>query len=146
MKAAYMLDRKIHVGELPDPTPSRGQVLVRTHSCGLCASDLHVLHHAERLIEWSRDNAGPFNMDLRKPVVLGHEYVGEIVDYGPGSARKFRSGTRVTSLPVMSRPDGIDIVGLTNDAPGGFGEYMLLDENLLMEIPAALDSDMAALT
>jgi threonine dehydrogenase-like Zn-dependent dehydrogenase len=77
---------------------------------------------------------------------LGHEYVGEIVDYGPGSARKLRSGTRVTSLPVMFRPDGIDIVGLTNDAPGGFGEYMLLDENLLMEIPAALDSDMAALT
>jgi threonine dehydrogenase-like Zn-dependent dehydrogenase len=85
-------------------------------------------------------------MDLSRPVVLGHEYVGEIVDYGPGSARKLKSGTRVTSLPVMFRPDGIDIVGLTNDAPGGFGEYMLLDENLLMEIPAALDSDMAALT
>jgi threonine dehydrogenase-like Zn-dependent dehydrogenase len=105
-----------------------------------------VLHHGDRLVQWSKEFGGPFNMDLSRPVVLGHEYVGEIVDYGPGSARKLKSGTRVTSLPVMFRPDGIDIVGLTNDAPGGFGEYMLLDENLLMEIPAALDSDMAALT
>lgn len=146
MKAAYMLDRKIVVGEVPDPTPKRGQVLVRTHSCGLCASDLHVLHHADRLVQWSQEFGGPFSMDLSRPVVLGHEYVGEIVDYGPGSARKLKSGTRVTSLPVMFRPDGIDCVGLTNDAPGGLGEFMLLDENLLMEIPTALDSDMAALT
>jgi len=146
MKAAYMLDRQIHVGELPDPVPVKGQVLVRTHSCGLCASDLHVLHHGDRLVEWSKAYDGPFNMDLSKPVVLGHEYVGEIVDYGPGSARKLKAGTRVTSLPVIFRPDGIDCVGLTNATPGGFGEYMLLDENLLMEIPDALDSDQAALT
>lgn len=146
MRAAYMLDGKIAVGELPDPVPRKGQVLVKTHSCGLCASDLHVLHHGERLVQWSKEFDGPFNMDLSRPVVLGHEYVGEIVDYGPGSARKLRSGTRVTSLPVMFRPDGFDVVGLTNDAPGGLGEYMLLDENLLMEIPTALDSAMAALT
>jgi threonine dehydrogenase-like Zn-dependent dehydrogenase len=146
MRAAYMLNRKITVGEVPDPTPKKGQVLVRTHSCGLCASDLHVLHHADRLIEWSKEVGGPFNMDLSRPLVLGHEYVGEIVDHGPGTSRRLKPGTRVTSLPVMFRPDGIDIVGLTNDAPGGLGEYMLLDESLLMEIPSALDSDMAALT
>lgn len=146
MKAAYMLDQKILVGELPDPTPKAGQVLVRTHSCGLCASDLHVLHHGERLVEWSNAYDGPFNMDLSRPVVLGHEYVGEIIDYGPGSSRKLKTGTRVTSLPLVFRPDGIDCVGLTNSTPGGFGEYMLLDENLLMEIPDALDSERAALT
>lgn len=146
MRAAYMIDRRIVVGELPDPVPARGQVLVRTHSCGLCASDLHVLHHGERLVEWSRAHDGPFNMDLARPVVLGHEFVGEIVDYGPGSDRRLRTGTRVTSLPVILRPDGIDCVGLTNATPGGFGEYMLLDENLLMEVPDALDDEMAALT
>lgn len=146
MKAAYMLDRKIHVGELPDPIPGKGQALVQTHSCGLCASDLHVLHHADRLIEWSNEYDGPFKMDLKRPVVLGHEYVAEIIDYGPGSERKLKTGRRVTSAPVVFRPGGIDLVGLTNDFPGGFGEYMLLDESQLMEVPDGLDTDRAAMT
>jgi len=146
MKAAYMLGGAIHVGELPDPVPGKGQVLVRTHACGLCASDLHVLHHAERLIEWSTEYHGPFNMDLKRPVVLGHEYVAEIMDYGPGSGRKLKPGTRVTSAPVILQGGGIDCVGLTNDFPGGFGEYMLLDENLLMPVPDGLDTDRAAMT
>jgi threonine dehydrogenase-like Zn-dependent dehydrogenase len=37
MRAAYLLGKKIHVGELDDPVPGPGEVLVRTHSCGLCA-------------------------------------------------------------------------------------------------------------
>jgi threonine dehydrogenase-like Zn-dependent dehydrogenase len=146
MKAAYMLNGEIHVGELPDPIPGKGQVLVKTHSCGLCASDLHVLHHADRLIEWSNEYNGPFKMDLKRPVVLGHEYVAEIMDYGPGSERKLKTGTRVTSAPVIFQAGGIDCVGLTNDFPGGFGEYMLLDENLLMAVPEGLDTDRAAMT
>jgi len=146
MKAAYMLNKGIHVGDLPDPIPEKGQVLVRTHSCGLCASDLHVLHHAERLIDWSREYDGPFQMDLNSPVVLGHEYVGEIVDYGPASNRPLAAGTRVTSVPIIMRQGGVECVGLTNHFPGGFGELMLLDESLLMEIPTGLDADMAAMT
>ena len=43
MKAAYIENGAIHVGEMPDPVPTRGQALVRTHSCGLCASDQHFL-------------------------------------------------------------------------------------------------------
>jgi 2-desacetyl-2-hydroxyethyl bacteriochlorophyllide A dehydrogenase len=78
--------------------------------------------------------------------VPGHEYVGEIIDYGPGSRRPLATGTRVTSLPVMRQAGGHSIIGQSHDCPGGFGEYMLLDENALMEIPAGLDDDMAAMT
>ena len=87
MQAAYLLDRKIHVGELPDPIPAKGQVLVRTHSCGMCASDLHIMQHGTRLAAWSREYHGPFEMDLSRPMVLGHEYVAEIVDFGPDTER-----------------------------------------------------------
>ncbi|MGH7177688.1 MAG: hypothetical protein ACREJC_09935 [Tepidisphaeraceae bacterium] len=37
MKAAYLQNNHIHVGELPDPVPEKGQALVHTHSCGLWA-------------------------------------------------------------------------------------------------------------
>lgn len=146
MKAAYLLDHRISVGELDDPTPSAGEVLVRTAACGVCASDLHVVHHAERLVDWSREYNGPFKMDLDRPIVLGHEFVAEIVDYGPATERKFKPGTRVTSAPVVSRGGSIAAVGLANAFPGGFGEYMILSESMIRPIPASLNVDLAAMS
>jgi 2-desacetyl-2-hydroxyethyl bacteriochlorophyllide A dehydrogenase len=147
MKAAYLLKNRIHVGEVPDPVPAKGQALVRTLSCGLCASDAHFLHSGSKVVEMSRKFGGPYaNLDLDRVIVPGHEYVGEIIDYGPGSERPLKTGSRVTSQPVMRHAGGHSIVGQSHDCPGGFGEYMLLDENVLMEIPAGLDDDLAAMT
>lgn len=145
MKAAFMQSGKIEVGELPDPVPGHGEVLVRTLACGVCASDLHVLHHGRRLVEWSRAEGGPFTMDLDRPVVLGHEYCAEIVDFGPGTQRQRRVGTRVTSTPVVIGPGGIAGIGLSNDYPGGFGQYMLLTEALMRPVPQSIEVPHAAL-
>jgi threonine dehydrogenase-like Zn-dependent dehydrogenase len=38
------------------------------------------------------------------------------------------------------------VVGFSNDCPGGFGEYMLLDEDMMLEVPSDLDDDLAAMT
>jgi threonine dehydrogenase-like Zn-dependent dehydrogenase len=146
MKAAYLLDHEIIVGDIPDPDPAPGQVLVRTQLCAICASDYHLVHHGERLVKWSAEHNGPFRMDLSRPVVLGHEFVAEIVAYGPGTDRNFRAGTRVTSL--LGIPDGAggrSIVGLSNDYPGGFGEYMLLSADLMRAVPDSVDTRVAAL-
>jgi 2-desacetyl-2-hydroxyethyl bacteriochlorophyllide A dehydrogenase len=146
MKAAYLQKNQIHVGELPDPIPLEGQALVRTHSCGLCASDAHFVHLGNKVVEASRKYGGPYsNLDLDQVIVPGHEYVGEIIDYGPGSRRPLKIGTRVTSQPVMRRAGGHSVIGQSHDCPGGFGEYMLLDENVLMSIPDGVDDAMAAL-
>ncbi len=147
MKAAYLQNNHIHVGEVTDHVPSKGQALVRTHVCGLCASDAHFLHGGNAVVETSRKFGGPYaHLDLERVIVMGHEYVGEIVDYGPGSRRPLRAGTRVTSQPVVRTAAGHSIVGQSHDCPGGFGEYMLLDENALIVIPADLDDDRAAMT
>jgi threonine dehydrogenase-like Zn-dependent dehydrogenase len=147
MKAAYLLKSRIEVGEMPDPVPAKGQALVRTHSCGLCASDVHFLHSGEKVVAMSKQFGGPYaNVDLSKPFVPGHEFVGEILDYGPGSRRPLKPGTKVTALPVMRTEGGIGIIGYSDAYPGGFGETMLLDENFMLEVPADLDDDMAAMT
>ncbi len=146
MKAAYMRSGKLELGALPDPVPQAGEVLVRTLACGVCASDLHVLRHGRDLTEWSRANNGPFTMDLERPVVLGHEYTAEIVDYGPNTERKLATGTVVTSSPVVIGAHGIAGVGLSNDYPGGFGEYMRLSEALIRPVPESLGPRLAALT
>jgi 2-desacetyl-2-hydroxyethyl bacteriochlorophyllide A dehydrogenase len=147
MKAAYILNDRVHVGEVADPVPAKGQALVRTHSCGLCASDAHFLHAGQNIVDLSRQHGGPYaSLDLSRPFVPGHEYVGEVIDYGPGSKRTVKPGRRVTSVPVLRLPGSHAVIGFNNDCPGGFGEYMLLDENILMEVPSDLDDDMAAMT
>jgi threonine dehydrogenase-like Zn-dependent dehydrogenase len=147
MKAAYFRNGDIHVGEVPDPVPTAGLALVRTHACGLCASDAHFLRSGRQAIETSRKYGGPWgHLDIGQVIVPGHEFVGEIIDYGPGSQRRFRAGTRVTSVPLVQRPGGRSVIGHSHDCPSGFGEYMLLDENALIEIPSGLDDDVAAMT
>jgi threonine dehydrogenase-like Zn-dependent dehydrogenase len=147
VKAAYLQNNQIHVGDVPDPVPSKGQALVRTHSCGLCASDAHFLHGGNAVVEMSKKFGGPYaKLDLSRVIVMGHEYVGTIIDYGPESRRPLKIGTKVTSQPVVRTASGHSIVGQSHDCPGGFGEYMLLDENALIEIPGGLDDDRAAMT
>jgi 2-desacetyl-2-hydroxyethyl bacteriochlorophyllide A dehydrogenase len=146
MKAAYILNGNVQAGDVAEPVPGTGQALVRTHSCGLCASDAHFLHAGQNVIELSRKYGGPYGaLDFSKPFVPGHEYVGEVLDYGPGSRRPVKPGRRVTSVPVMLAGGAHAVIGFSHDCPGGFGEMMLLDENMLLEVPDALEDDLAAM-
>ncbi len=147
MKAAFIQNGSVLVGEMADPVPRKGQALVRTHSCGMCASEQHFLHAGRNVIDLSRKHGGPYAaLDFSRPVVPGHEYVGEVIDYGPDSRRPVKAGRRVTSVPVMRSADGHAVIGFSHECPGGWGELMLLDENALIEIPSDLDDDMAAMT
>jgi threonine dehydrogenase-like Zn-dependent dehydrogenase len=146
MRAAILHEGKVEVGDLPDPSPSTGQVLVRTLRCALCASDQHFLCSGHEIVSQSREFGGPYaTVDLDRPIVMGHEFVGEIVDYGVGSQRPFAVGTKVTSIPVMTQGPHRGVIGYVNELPGGFGETMLLDERLVMAVPADLPDDFAAL-
>jgi 2-desacetyl-2-hydroxyethyl bacteriochlorophyllide A dehydrogenase len=147
MKAAYIQHGKVQVGEIPDPVPDTGQVLVRTHSCGMCASEQHFLHSGQHVIDLSRKFGGAYaSLDMARPFVPGHEYVGEVIDYGPGSQRPIKLGRKVTSVPVMRQAGRHAVIGFSHECPGGWGEYMLLDEASIMEVPTDLDDDLAAMT
>lgn len=145
MRAAYFQDGEVRNGDLPDPEPGQGQALVRTHSCGLCASDQHFLKGGRNIIELSRRFGGPYAaLDFARAFVPGHEYVGEVIDYGAGSARKVQPGRRVTSVPVMRAGGAHKVIGYSHECPGGFGELMLLDEDMLIEVPEGMPDDHAA--
>ena len=145
MKAAYIENGKVLVGDQPDPVPGKGQALVRTHVCGLCASDVHFISGGRNIIELSQRLGGPYAaLDFEKPFVPGHEYVGEVLDYGPGSRRTVKPGRKVTSVPVMMTDGSHSVIGYSHECPGGFGELMLLDENIIMEVPDGMPDEHAA--
>jgi threonine dehydrogenase-like Zn-dependent dehydrogenase len=142
-----MRDRKIIVDTIADPEPKPGQVLVKTLACGICGSDLHALKHADRMLEvQKRSGAGLGGMDPTRDVVMGHEFCAEIVDHGENCSKSLKPGTRVCSMPVAFSAEGIQGVGYSNDVPGGYGELMVLNEMMLLEVPNGLSTERAALT
>ena len=146
MRAAIFRNGEIVVDTLAEPVPVAGQVLVKTLACGICGSDLHARKHAHRMVELSRHFPGRKPMDLARDVVFGHEFCCEVLDYGPGSQRKFKSGTLVCSLPALLTPGGLQTIGYSNDNVGGYAERMVLSEPLLLEVPNGLAAEHAALT
>lgn len=145
MRAAVMRDQKLVVDTLAEPEPARGEVLVKTLACGICGSDLHVLKHAAKFVEQSRDAGAPFVMDLSRDIVMGHEFCAELVDYGRETEHKLKRGSRVCSIPALLRGPR-STVGYSNEVPGGYGEYMVLAEPLLLPVPDDLSTEHAALT
>src|SRR5262245_10624393 len=146
MRVVAMLDHKLHLRDIPVPTPGPGEVLVRTLACGICGSDLHALKHTEKMIESSRRSGGGFVMDPKRDVVMGHEFCAEIVDHGPGSPKTLKAGTRVCAMPILVSAQGVATVGYSNESPGGYGEFMRLMEPLLLPVPNGLSTEHAALT
>jgi threonine dehydrogenase-like Zn-dependent dehydrogenase len=146
MRATVMRNKTLVVDEVPTPEPGPGEILVKTLACGICGSDIHFLTHADELADALRRACAPFTMDPSCDIVMGHEFCGEIVDYGPGTARKLKPGTRVCSVPFLIRADGLRVIGLSHETPGGYGEYMRLTEGLVLEVPNGLAPAHAALT
>jgi threonine dehydrogenase-like Zn-dependent dehydrogenase len=146
MRAAIMKHQKIAVGELDAPEPVAGQVLVKSLACGICGSDLHVQQHLPAVVAASEGEGSLAGLQTDRDLVMGHEFCAEVVDFGPGCERRLRPGTRVCAMPVTVGAAGRQTVGYSHAAPGGYGQYMVLSEALLLPVPDGLPSRIAALT
>lgn len=147
MKAAVCRQGEFAVQEIERPVPGLGQVLLKVLRAGICGSDLHARVHADDTAELVTEIGYDHFMRTDQDVVLGHEFVGEVVAYGPKCRERWRVGTRVVSLPFRrDEADDVQLTGLSAKAPGAFAEYLLVDEAVTMPVPDELDSELAALT
>ena len=145
MRAAVTRGGRLVVGEVAEPVPSSGHVVVRSLSAGICGSDLHALAdfgHFTGLM----DSVGVPALDPAADCVFGHEFCAEIVEHGPDTAATLPVGTRVCSVPIIVGPTGVEQIGYSNAYPGALAEHMVLQELLLLPVPDALATDLAALT
>jgi propanol-preferring alcohol dehydrogenase len=70
----------LELKELPTPVPGAREILVRVEVCGVCRTDLRVVEG-----------------DLpprRTTITPGHQVVGRVVAFGPGSRERFPSNHR----------------------------------------------------
>lgn len=125
MRAMTLRGGELAICEIDRPIPGPGQILVRTLACAICTSDHHYMDHPEV----SRADRSGMRVDAPDAhVVMGHEYCGEIVEYGPDTRREWPVDSRITATPALFGAGGLRIIGMAPDAPGAFGEYFLVTE------------------
>jgi L-iditol 2-dehydrogenase len=76
----------LRIADVPRPQISPAEILVQVGACALCGSDLRTYRHGARNID--------------KPVVLGHELSGTIVEIG-AAVSGYRPGQRVAVAPAI---------------------------------------------
>ena len=121
MKASrFMGNMTFAVEDLPVPQAGPGELVVRNKVCGVCGTDVHIYH------------GEPGSADVNPPVVLGHEYSGEVVEVGEG-VTGFAVGDHVT----------IDPIGVTRD--GGFAQYSLIPASQAFKLDPTVSWEAAAM-
>lgn len=130
--------------EVPLPRVGINDVLIRVKLTGICGTDLHI--HAWD--HWAQKN-------IPLPMVVGHEFVGEIVevgsnvtDFGPadivsgeghvvcGRCRNCLAGRR----HLCAKTEGVGV-----NRPGAFAEYIALPVSNIWRHHPAVDLDTAAI-
>jgi threonine dehydrogenase-like Zn-dependent dehydrogenase len=138
MRAMVLRNNALEVRETADPVPGPGELLIRPLSAAICASDVHYMDHP--------NSAPRFVWDAGRDTVMGHEFIGEVVGHGPDCSDDFPLGTRVTSMPILVRA-GVEplVIGHHPDAPGAFGELMVVSELMSRPVPDEVSNDAVAL-
>ncbi len=146
MKAVTCTNAKLEVVDQPTPTPAKGQLLIDVLRCGICGSDLHARHHCDELADVMAESGYHAFMRSNQHVVFGHEFCGEVLDYGPGTRKAPRPGTPVVAMPLLRRGKEVHGIGLSTMAPGAYAEQLLVEQSLTFPVPNGLAPEIAALT
>jgi len=122
----------LEVCEVPEPTVGPTDVLIRVQHAGVCGTDLHIAEWDE----WAQSRIHP-------PVVVGHEFAGEIVSVGGEVPAELKVGQLVTAeghivcghCRQCRMGDGhicrnTRIIGVDRD--GAFAEYIAMPSGNVM--------------
>jgi L-iditol 2-dehydrogenase len=149
MKAlVYQGPGRVELEERPIPEPREDEVLIKLNAVSVCGSDLGAYRLKEVSDRWA------------PPIVLGHEFSGEIAGYGKNATRS-KIGARVTANPILycgkcfycSRGDinlcanrhsfGTSIGGEATD--GALQEYFTIRESAIIELDPRVGYEAGAL-
>jgi len=119
----------LRLDEAERPSAGAGDVVIKVAAAGICGTDLHFRNMGAR---------------FQRPMPLGHEFAGEIIEAGQG-VTSFKTGDRVAYNSYNSPAD----VGRGGEC-GGFSSYVVLREvdghvQSLCRVPAEVSLEHAAL-
>lgn len=129
---------------VPVPEPCDNEVLIKVRKSAICGTDVHIW----KWDEWSAKT-------VPVPMVVGHEFCGEIVDCGK-AALKYKIGQRVSGEGHVTC--GVcrncragrghlcrNTLGVGVNRPGSFAEYLCIPEANVVPIPDEIPDEIAAI-
>ena len=130
--------------DVPEPEMGINDVLIKVKRTAICGTDMHIYNWDS----WAQET-------IPVPMVVGHEFVGEIVDVG-SNVNDFRPGQivsgeghvvcgRCRNCLAGRRHLCAHTSGIGVDRPGAFAEYLVLPMSNVWEHRADIDLDVAAL-
>ena len=141
MKALQYFGRHdLRFADIPEPEIGADEVLMKVRKVGICGTDLHIY------------NGG---MHVPTPLIMGHEFVGDIV----------KVGDRVSNIAVGDRAVAEHVIGcgvcvycqqgkrnlcktptvIGLHRPGALAEYIVLPKDLVFKLPDSLSYDEGVL-
>src|SRR5437588_9566503 len=146
MKALVKLHSQpgLWLQDVPEPTHGPNDVLIRIDRTGICGTDLHIY----KWDAWAQKT-------IPVPLVVGHEFVGEIVEVG-SNATDFHPGEvvsgeghvvcgRCRNCLAGRRHLCKDTKGIGVNRPGAFAEYLALPMTNVWVHDPAISRDVAAI-
>lgn len=130
----------LQLREVDEPRPGPGDVLIEVKTCGICGTDIHVKN--DQFPYWP-------------PVILGHEFFGEIIEVGP-DVERWRVGDRVVGEPhtqacgqcYLCRTGNIQICSMKRSPgwgiDGAMARYLKYPGVLLHAVPDSMSDEEAA--
>jgi len=146
MKALVKSKREpgLWLDDVPEPAIGINDVLIRVRRAGICGTDLHIYNWDE----WAQRT-------IPVPMVIGHEFVGEIVDTGT-NVSDFHRGDIVTgeghvvcgrcrNCLAGRRHLCAHTMGVGVNRPGAFADYIALPMTNIWHHKDNIDLDIAAI-
>ncbi len=130
--------------DVPEPELGINDVLIKVDRTGICGTDLHIYEWDE----WARET-------IPVPMVVGHEFVGEVVEVGSNVASFFAGDVvsgeghvvcgRCRNCLAGRRHLCADTKGIGVNRPGAFAEYLVLPMTNVWHHHASIDRDVASI-
>ncbi|MBO3750759.1 L-threonine 3-dehydrogenase [Streptosporangiaceae bacterium NEAU-GS5] len=134
----------LRLADVPRPVPGAGEVLIRVLRTGICGTDLHI----RKFDDWARQT-------LKPPLIVGHEFSGEVVELAPGvtdiAIGDLVSGEghlvcgKCRNCMAGRRHLCIHTIGLGVNRDGAFAEYVTLPATNVWVHRTPVDPDIAAI-
>jgi threonine 3-dehydrogenase len=137
-------EKGLWLEDVPDPKIGINDVLIRVHRTGICGTDVHIYDWDE----WAAKK-------IQVPLVVGHEFVGEIVEVG-ANVSDFHPGQivsgeghvvcgRCRNCLAGRRHLCADSKGVGVDRAGAYAEYVALPMTNVWVHGPGVDEDVAAI-
>jgi len=133
----------LRMEEVPKPEVGTNDVLIKIQKTAICGTDLHIYHWDE----WAQSAINP-------PLVIGHEFVGTVVEVGPGVTH-YSSGDMVSGEGHITcgycrncraglRHLCNKTIGIGIHRNGAFAEYLILPEGNVWPVHQEISTDIAS--